>query len=425
MLQTLLRLVLRRSRSLPGQAIGESVEELTQLVARLQRRGDDAVAGLVAASWLHCFRYHFPETEGFAISELNLELGKLLRYLCRERGAALPPGSAVPRPVDTAVKLLALVDPMNLERFDQAESELRQAVDRATNSVAIRDGLSALAELRYSHYARSGSIDSLSAAADALRDAVNDEPFDAADPGPSVRDLDDLGSLLYRLFQLVYDADLLRESACYHGRAVESAEAGEARRIGLLDNLGASLYKVGEVYREPAALSRSAAAYREALAATARYSGQWWALAEKLSIVLRLVPEVCGPGADLNAAVDEGRALLTLCDGHLDRSWRLFQTIAALVGGRFQLNKDQQDLNEKIDYLQQARSACPRANPEWAALTADLGASLASRFDLVHERADLEKGIEYMESAAVDLPEAEQVVLRHNLKTARARVEGL
>lgn len=419
---------------------GESARVLSDMVARLQAEGQNDLAGLVTAAWLHSFHPVAmlkvdagPTTPGvdgeaFLAGILN-ELGggangpvvtELLANLLKERdGTPLPADPAALRRLGRALQLPGLIGRVDAALYTGAAAELAAAAAAATSPRAIRDGYAALGYLYALQAARADSVEHWRAAVEALRQAVAPERLGPDDPGPGVRDLDDLGSSLYRLFELTTDPALVKDSARHHALALERAEG--PRRVDVLDNLGAALFRQAETQRDPRALRRSVAAYQEALGVVPRGEPRWWTLTEKLLHVLQLVPGLCGAGRDLDGAIKWTRSVLRGCPRNSRYAWRAAEHLGCLFSARFQLRRDAKDLDAAIRHRRQAHSACPRTETAWATLSCDLGAALATRYELTHDRSDLKEAISHMSEAVGRLPAHLQPVARHNLREARRR----
>ncbi|MEW2556655.1 CHAT domain-containing protein [Streptomyces zhihengii] len=307
---------------------------------------------------------------------------------------------------------------------EQCTLALRTLLTVAEESAAVapgaaRDALSAAGFLLLTLCRLGAGIGLLMRAAEVLRTVTAPRTADPGDPGPSVRDLDHLGTVAYRLWKGTTDAAFLAESVDGHRRAAEASSG--ARRIEPLDHLGAALHQFARLHRDPSALGESSAAFREAMALTPEGSDAWWTLAGKLATVAQLVPEITGPGPALDAALDEQRALIR---GDRPVPWRITQMGSVLVGARHLMTGALSDLDEQIDLARRAASRCP-AGEDRALIVADLGAALASRFERTAVAADLEEAVRLMTSATAGAPEYALHTLRQNLRQARDRLAAV
>ncbi|MFE5592304.1 CHAT domain-containing protein [Streptomyces sp. NPDC056549] len=400
-----------------------SLEALESAVAALRSEEADAdepqAAALTAACWFHSFTVTFiaPST---AMVRVELDADLLLTQSLHERSlSSWEPLPALPPQVADALRLFALMNNPRTRDFELALGALSVVLGEAVDPWTHRDALSAIGTLWLFHHKQTTSAHSLREAIESLRAAALLSSLGPHDPGPSVRDLDDLGSALHRLYLADLDEETLRESVWYHGLAVE-ASAG-TRRIQPLENYGTALLELAEACRTPEALHQATAAFREAMSLLPQESVQWWELAEKFSHALNLTSAVHGPGPELNAALREQGELIDGCEEH--SSPLLLQVMASLLGVRYLLARDPGDLDSQIVFLRRALDLCEPPDPTWVVLSADLGAVLATRFFHSRSPEDLRKAVDFLSAASEHATGEILPLIKSNLGKALAELD--
>lgn len=421
------------------QVLAASAEVLDEALRDQDRVDVEALATVV---WLYCLRQSMlPGNETIPGSDIGIGLtvAAAIMRIDDVMANTLLPDFLVEMVQDMGLDnaasgaLALIIQDVSVEPIRTRVSKLALLLSAvlAKSARDKRKSYALLAGFNHNQFTRSSRIEDLEECVANLRQATVEAELDPSDRGPKALDLDNLGTMLYLMFDATEELDFIRESVSFHEKALSLSVVGDTQRVQTLDNLGASMQILAEATNDPAMLRTSLDAYRKAIGEAREGSSEQWIVIDKLWRVLRLVPRVCGIGQDLTAALEEGQNLI-MATGQSDPHYADHLGIMAELNlYRYRLDKEARtdSIDKTVTYLRLARDASSAA--DLAMASNELGASLIDRFRQTGVLADLEEAVACLESPlGSDLGSLEaterrslEVIRRRNLRNALKLLE--
>ncbi|MDG6106955.1 CHAT domain-containing protein [Dactylosporangium aurantiacum] len=374
-------------------------------------RLDTEVVHLLAA--LHWLRLQFlPEGEHAA--DARSAVAWFARLLPWRPGAvppallptlaehAPPAGDGITDWQDEARRLLDDPDAAgHLALADRAVRLLRRALAATDHGDPDRLGLLAdLGTALFQRFRRSGDLDDITAAVDAMTSVLDHAPPE--DP-ELPRILSNLGAMLRMRFArtgLAADGaaavDRLRAS-------VDRTPPDDPSRATRLSNLGNALHSRFTRFGDPADIHAAVAAGRHAAELAPAGHPDRARILANLGNALQRRFELTGDMQDLTAAVAAGRAAVESTPaGHLDRPGRQ-ASLANTLLTRFLRTGDRDDLDDAIATGGEAVAAAD-GHPNSGMYLSNLGTAFQVRFDWAGQLADLSTAVDLLRRAVSATP---------------------